>query len=122
MSDVMGREPAVGAEREGVAELEQHIEVLRELRDDYHLCGPTEYSEALSAAIRALRQGGEPVAWPERMANVPADDGSGDRIVGFRIPDGDPILGKYGLSEPLDWLRRVTVERTSAPPSPAKEG
>lgn len=50
-----------------------------------------------------------PVAWPERMVNMPCPDGSTDRIVGFRIPEGHPALGKYGLSEAVQWLERVTV-------------
>lgn len=53
----------------------------------------------------------EAVRWPERMINLPCPDGTSDRIVGFRIADGDPILGKFGLSEPLTWLRQVTIDR-----------
>lgn len=66
---------------------------------------------SLFALTAALAGGGEGVRWPERMVNLPCPDGTTDRIVGFRIPEGDPILGDYGLSEPLAWLRSVTIER-----------
>jgi len=56
------------------------------------------------------------VAWPSRMVNLPYPDGSHDRIVGFRVSEGDPILGSYGLSEPLAWLRSVTVDRQPVAP------
>jgi hypothetical protein len=56
------------------------------------------------------------------MVNIPCPDGTSDRIIGFRIPEGDPILGDYGLSEPLAWLRRVTVNRHTAPPPSAPVG
>ena len=74
-----------------------------------------EERQTFAASLLALAdqmERAEPVAWPNRMVNVPADDGSQDRVVGFRIPEGDPILGEYGLSEPLAWFRSVTVERT----------
>jgi hypothetical protein len=70
------------------------------------------------AALAAQGQG-EPVAWPTTLACHPVRDGSGDRILGFRISDGDPILGEYGLSEPLDWLRRHTTDRHALAASPA---
>lgn len=63
---------------------------------------------------QARPDGGE-IKWPERLVNLPCPDGTGDRILGFRIPDGDPILGDYGLSEPIEWLRSVTVERHPTP-------
>lgn len=55
----------------------------------------------------------EAVAWPERIINIPCQDGSSDRIVGFRIPEGHAALGKYGLSEATDWLRHVTIGTAS---------
>jgi hypothetical protein len=73
-----------------------------------------ELRKFCEAALAAQGQG-EAVAWPARLVNHPANDGSGDRIVGFRVSEGDPILGEYGLSEPLDWLRKNTVDRQLAP-------
>ena len=78
-----------------------------------------DLANAITAeVVRSLAEPGEVVKWPKRMMNLPCPDGTTDRIVGFRVEEGDPILGKFGLSEPLSWLRSVTVDRTR-PASPA---
>ena len=74
--------------------------------------------EAAQPRTDAAQQG-EVVAWPERMVNLPCPDGTSDWIIGFRVPEGDPILGDFGLSEPLAWFRKVTIERTAPPSAPA---
>ena len=80
-----------------------------------------ERESLLREAASALRSSGEAVAWPDRMVNLPCPDGGTDRILGFRIPEGDPILGKFGLSEPLAWLRSVTIDRCPATPASAPD-
>lgn len=83
---------------------------------------PQDVRDTLRGAAARLRgesaPEGQAVVWPSRMVNLPCPDGSHDRIVGFRVSDGDPILGSYGLSEPLAWLRSVTVDRQPAAPAP----
>lgn len=78
------------------------------------------HGEALSITLAQLDDGCRDVAWPERMVNLPCPDGTTDRIVGFRVPEGSPIMGRHGLSEPIAWLRSVTVDRQL--PSPPAQG
>jgi len=94
-------------------------------------CGTVYGRDSVIEQIRLLREadnaeasrigtvcapagGGGEIRWPERMVNLPDPAGSTDRIVGFRVPENDPILGEFGLSEPLAWLRSVTVDRRLA--------
>ena len=49
--------------------------------------------------------------------NIADKESPGARIVGFRIREGDEAWGEYGLSEPLDWLRKVTALQ---PPQPVR--
>ncbi len=56
----------------------------------------------------------EPVAWPKEMVNHP-EQGTESRIIGFRIREGDPQWGKYGLSEPLTWLQKAADSRSPQP-------
>lgn len=39
------------------------------------------------------------------VPNVGIDDEA--RVVGVRITEGDEVWGKFGLSEPCNWLRKV---------------
>lgn len=71
--------------------------------------------DAVVAHIKQQPQQDDQIKWPDRMVNMACPDGSDDRIIGFRVSDGDPILGAYGMSEPLSWLRRVTVDRYENP-------
>lgn len=91
------------------------------------MAGKRECADELAALRATLAQpdaltsqpSGEAVAWPERMVNLPCPDGTTDRIVGFRVEEGSQILGKFGLSEPIAWLRSVTVDRHTHPSADA---
>jgi hypothetical protein len=100
-------------------EIEMSEMTLEQVRNKIALSNyPEKYDwmRAIDAALQSRAQG-EAVAWPERMVNMPAGDSSEDRIIGFLVKDNDPILGEYGLSEPLAWLRKVTVDRFTTPPA-----